>query len=275
MTIALRAGSTVRFTGDSITDGARLASEDGLGFGYPLRIAGEWGLRHPDRPVTWPNTGIAGHKVIGPEARRRTDVLDARTDVVSVLVGANDMGWQTTAPDGRPFPAAEFAAGYNRLLAPPAAAGTRLILVEPSLLAVGGTFRAGHAVVDDQVRKLRRADPDPKVEAVHEPPAPTARGCWPRTTCSPGSRHGPGPSTGLSTACTRRRPCRPRLGLAAPGPVSSGAARRRRGGQAPGRIGRGGCRTGYSWAVSRTDGRAPASATAPATASSDSNRSTA
>ncbi|EFL23914.1 hypothetical protein SSOG_03628 [Streptomyces himastatinicus ATCC 53653] len=25
-------------------------SEDGLGFGYPLRIAGEWGLRHTDGP---------------------------------------------------------------------------------------------------------------------------------------------------------------------------------------------------------------------------------
>nr|WP_051755872.1 GDSL-type esterase/lipase family protein [Kitasatospora purpeofusca] len=95
-------------------------------------------------------------------------MLDARPDVVSVLVSANDMGWQTTAPDGRPIPAAEFAAGYDRLLAPLAAAGTQLILVEPFLLPVGGTFRAGHAVVDDQVRKLWRADPDPKIEAVHE-----------------------------------------------------------------------------------------------------------
>ncbi|MEK2491657.1 SGNH/GDSL hydrolase family protein [Kitasatospora purpeofusca] len=166
MTIALRPGSTVMFTGDSITDGARLASEDGLGFGYPLRIAGEWGLRHPDRPVTWLNTGIAGHRVSDLEARWRADVLDPRPDVVSVLVGANDTTWQTTAPDGRPVPAAEFAAGYDRLLAPLAEAGTALILVEPFLLPVGGTLRAGHALVDDEVRKLWRADLDPKIEAV-------------------------------------------------------------------------------------------------------------
>ncbi|RSS52253.1 hypothetical protein EF912_19830 [Streptomyces sp. WAC07061] len=56
-------------------------SEDGLGFGYPLRVAGEWGFRHPDRPVTWLNTGISGHKVTDLEARWRTDVLDARTDL--------------------------------------------------------------------------------------------------------------------------------------------------------------------------------------------------
>ncbi|MFJ8434995.1 SGNH/GDSL hydrolase family protein [Kitasatospora sp. NPDC094019] len=167
MTITLRPGSTVMFTGDSITDGARRASEDGLGFGYPPRVAAGWGRLHPDRPVTWLNTGIAGHKVSDLEARWRTDVLDARPDVVTVLVGVNDTGWQTTAPDGRPIPAAEFAAGYDRLLAPLAAAGTELILVEPFLLAVGGTVRAGHGVVDDAVRKLWRADLDEKIDAVH------------------------------------------------------------------------------------------------------------
>ena len=73
MTITVRPGSTVMFTGDSITDCQRLASEDGLGFGYPLRIAGEWGLRRPDRPVTWLNTGIGGHKVMDLEARWQTD----------------------------------------------------------------------------------------------------------------------------------------------------------------------------------------------------------
>ncbi|MFD0359109.1 hypothetical protein ACFVHW_36055 [Streptomyces sp. NPDC127110] len=35
MAITLRPGSTVMFTGDSITDCQRLESEDGLGFGYP------------------------------------------------------------------------------------------------------------------------------------------------------------------------------------------------------------------------------------------------
>ncbi|MEU6262678.1 hypothetical protein [Saccharopolyspora shandongensis] len=34
MTITLRPGSTVLFTGDSITDYQRLESEEGLGFGY-------------------------------------------------------------------------------------------------------------------------------------------------------------------------------------------------------------------------------------------------
>ncbi|MEU8925515.1 SGNH/GDSL hydrolase family protein [Kitasatospora sp. NPDC048545] len=168
MTITLCPGSTVMFTGDSITDCGRLESEDGLGFGYPLRIADEWGLRHPERPVTWLNTGIAGHKVMDLEARWQADVLDARPDVVSILVGVNDMGWHTLAPDGHVIPARDYAAGYRRLLAPLAEAGTELILVEPFLLPVSGTVEAGHALVDDEVRKAWRSDLDPKIQAVRD-----------------------------------------------------------------------------------------------------------
>ncbi|QIB47997.1 SGNH/GDSL hydrolase family protein [Streptomyces aureoverticillatus] len=168
MTIAVRPGSTVMFTGDSITDCQRLESEDGLGFGYPLRVAGEWGLRHPDRPVTWLNTGVGGHKVMDLEARWQTDVLDARPDVVSILVGVNDMGWHTLDPKGYVIPVEEFEAGYDRLLAPLAEAGTKLILIEPFLLPIRGLVEAGHALMGEEVRKQWRTDLDPKIQAVRK-----------------------------------------------------------------------------------------------------------
>ncbi|WP_214327720.1 SGNH/GDSL hydrolase family protein [Nonomuraea sediminis] len=168
MTITLRPGSTVVFTGDSITDSQRMESEDGLGFGYPLRIAGEWGLRHPDRPVTWLNTGIGGNKVMDLEARWQADVLDARPDVVSILVGVNDMGWHTLDPEGYVIPVEEFEAGYDRLLAPLAEAGTELILIEPFLLPIHGVVEAGAAVIGEAERKEWRADLNPKIQAVRE-----------------------------------------------------------------------------------------------------------
>lgn len=170
MTITIRPGSTVMFTGDSITDCQRLESEDGLGFGYPLRVAGEWGLRHPDRPVTWLNTGIAYHKVRDLEARWQTDVLDARPDVVSVLVGVNDMGWHTLDPAGYVIPVEEFEAGYDRLVAPLAEAGTQLILIEPFLLPIHGVIEAGAgagaALIGEKEREEWRTDLDPKIQAV-------------------------------------------------------------------------------------------------------------
>ncbi len=156
MTITLKAGSTVMFTGDSITDCQHLEIEQPLGWGYPLRVAGEWGLRHPDRPVAWHNTGIAGNKVMDLEPRWQRDVLDVHPDVVSILVGINDVGWHSYAPDGYVIPVEDYAAGYDRLLAPLADAGAQLILIEPFLLPLN----------DDQ--RAQREDLDPKIQAVRE-----------------------------------------------------------------------------------------------------------
>jgi lysophospholipase L1-like esterase len=170
MTITLRPGSTVLFTGDSITDLRRPVDEDRAGCGYPLRIAGEWCFRHPDRPVTWLNTANAGDKVMDLEARWQTDVLDAHPDVVSILVGVNDMGWHTLDPQGYVIGVEEFEAGYDRLLAPLAEAGTELVLIEPFLLPIHDVVEAGvaRARIGTEKRKEWRADLDPKIEAMRE-----------------------------------------------------------------------------------------------------------
>ncbi|WP_370941856.1 GDSL-type esterase/lipase family protein [Amycolatopsis sp. cg5] len=170
MTINLRPGSTVVFVGDSITDCQRLESEDGLGFGYPLRVAGEWDFRYSHRAVNWLNVARGGDKVMDLEARWRADVLGARPNVVSILVGINDVGWQTLSPQGRPIPLGEFEAGYDRLLAPLTEAGTTVIMIEPFLLPIRGVVEAGrgYALIGEKERKEWRADLDPKIEVVRE-----------------------------------------------------------------------------------------------------------
>ncbi|MER5304928.1 GDSL-type esterase/lipase family protein [Streptomyces lasiicapitis] len=104
--------------------------------------------------MTWLNTGVGGRKVMDLEARWQTDVLDARPDVVSILVGVNDMGWHTLDPKEYVIPVEEFEAGYDRLLAPLAESGTKLILIEPFLLPIRGLDEAGHAALAAAWRRL-------------------------------------------------------------------------------------------------------------------------
>lgn len=156
MTIRLDAGSTVMFTGDSVTDCHRLDTDEPLGYGYPLRVAGQWALNHPDRRITWLNSGISGNKVMDLEPRWRADVLDARPDVVSLLIGANDVGWHDYDPNGWVIAPEDFRDGIRRLLEPLREAGTELILIEPFLLPS-----------TDQQRE-QRADLDPKIEVVRD-----------------------------------------------------------------------------------------------------------
>ncbi len=118
--------------------------------------------------MTWLNSGIAGDKVMDLEARWQKDVLDARPDVVSILVGINDVGWHTYDPDGYVISPEEYAAGYARLLAPLAEAGADLILIEPFLLPIPRVLRVVDTHVDIEGQKKWRADLDPKIQAVRE-----------------------------------------------------------------------------------------------------------
>ncbi|MFD5399291.1 GDSL-type esterase/lipase family protein [Streptomyces sp. NPDC127097] len=76
------------------------------------------------------------------------------------------MGRHTLDPEGHVIPVEEFEAGYDRLLASLAEAGTQLILIEPFLLPVNGVVEAGAALIGDKERKDWRTDLDPKIQAV-------------------------------------------------------------------------------------------------------------
>jgi lysophospholipase L1-like esterase len=172
MTITLNTGSTVLFTGDSITGLWRPPGEDRAS--YTLQAAGRWCFDHPDRPMTWLNTGYPGNTSADLEARWQTDVLDLRPDVVSILVGINDVGSHTFNLNEPVVTTEELAATYDRLLAP--LADARLILVEPFLVPIRGVVEAEvHAedgprvvLIGEAERKEWRAGLDPKIQVVHE-----------------------------------------------------------------------------------------------------------
>ena len=89
--------TVVLFQGDSITDSGRnrdskeANASGALGSGYPLLVSAAALAAHPDRALKFFNRGISGNKVPDLEARWRTDTLDLQPDVLSILIGVNDI----------------------------------------------------------------------------------------------------------------------------------------------------------------------------------------
>jgi lysophospholipase L1-like esterase len=152
MTLTLSDGARVMFTGDSITDCHRRETDNPLGYGYPLLVAGQWGLSRPDRAPVWLNSGISGDTLAGLGGRWEADVLDARPDVVSILIGINDTGYRFSFGHSE-VTAEEYRAGYRQLLEP--LDGVRLVLIEPFLLPLKEEQWAWRADLDAKIQVVR------------------------------------------------------------------------------------------------------------------------
>ncbi len=124
-------GQLVVFQGDSITDVGRRDDPEGLGEGYVRTIA----HRLPNVRVL--NLGISGDRVSDLAGRWDTDTLASSPDVVSILVGINDVWHQRDGGDAVPLHT--FAASYRQLLKRTLAAlpSVRLVICEPFALLCG------------------------------------------------------------------------------------------------------------------------------------------
>lgn len=95
--IRLLKGSTILFQGDSITDAGRNRKETGynnaggLGSGYAMLAASQLLLSHAGLDLKIYNRGISGHKVYQLAERWDEDCIDMKPDVVSILIGVNDI----------------------------------------------------------------------------------------------------------------------------------------------------------------------------------------
>ena len=94
-------GQTLLFIGDSITDCGRshpIGIHDGLGQGYVELVDALLGARYPEHSIRILNTGIGGNRVTDLERRWQEDVLDLKTDWLSVMIGINDVWRQFDRP---------------------------------------------------------------------------------------------------------------------------------------------------------------------------------
>lgn len=91
-------GDTVLFQGDSITDAGRdknatdaVNEQPALGNGYAWLAAAELLTDRPEDELKIYNRGISGNKVFQLADRWQADCLALRPDVLSILIGVNDI----------------------------------------------------------------------------------------------------------------------------------------------------------------------------------------
>ena len=128
---AFTPGTHILFQGDSITDGNRGRNTDPnhiLGHGYVFIIAARHGAAFPEAKLDFINRGISGNTVLDLEKRWQKDSLDLKPDILSILIGVNDMA--------RKVPLEQFEQVYEKLIADAREANpkVKLVLCEPFFL---------------------------------------------------------------------------------------------------------------------------------------------
>ena len=115
-------GTVILFQGDSITDAGRKKdvleanNSKALGNGYAALAAGELLGAYPEAELKIYNRGISGNKIPDLAGRWQADCLDLKPDILSILIGVNDL-WHTFA-FGNKYKATveDFETGYRELL---------------------------------------------------------------------------------------------------------------------------------------------------------------
>lgn len=131
---AFREGDRILFQGDSITDMNRGRSADPnhiLGHSYAFIIAAKYGAEFPERHLTFINRGVSGNKVSDLLGRWKGDALDLKPDILSILIGVNDLNGGVSAE--------QYEELYDQLLSETVKAlpKVRLVLAEPFGLPTG------------------------------------------------------------------------------------------------------------------------------------------
>ncbi len=104
------------FQGDSITDVGRNTERGSLisiGQGYPLMVTGDLGARYPGK-FEFINRGVSGNRIVDVYARIKADVWNLEPDVLSILIGVNDV-WHEIG-DRNGVDADKFERIYSMLL---------------------------------------------------------------------------------------------------------------------------------------------------------------
>ncbi|MFA7636884.1 MAG: SGNH/GDSL hydrolase family protein [Monoglobales bacterium] len=129
----------ILFQGDSITDAGRSRDYDEyMGQGYPTLVAGKLGYDYPGK-YEFVNRGISGNRIVDLYARIKIDMINLKPDVMSILIGVNDVWHEFSSKNG--VETERFEKVYNLLIEDLKAAlpNLKIMILEPFLLPGGAS----------------------------------------------------------------------------------------------------------------------------------------
>ena len=129
----------ILFQGDSVTDAGRDRSNPhDMGEGYPRYASAMIQDSYPDTGFEFVNLGISGNRTADLVSRLESDFVDVQPDIVSVMIGINDV-WHHYAFTYIETTDAEFEANLRLILtALRERTHARILLIQPVFL-FGGT----------------------------------------------------------------------------------------------------------------------------------------
>ena len=130
----------ILFQGDSITDAGRSREDNSnLGRGYPLLVEAELGFSEPAKYEFF-NRGISGNRIVDLYARIKADIINLKPDVMSVLIGVNDV-WHELSDNPNGVSADKFFKIYCMLIeeVKEALPDIKIMILEPFVLKACAT----------------------------------------------------------------------------------------------------------------------------------------
>lgn len=132
------------FQGDSITDANRVDADDGgkgsylFGYGYPLLFASDY-LKNQKGKYEFINRGVSGNRIVDLYARIKDDIINLKPDVMSILIGVNDVWHELSQQNG--VAAEKFEKIYDMLITEvkEALPDIKIIILEPFVTEGTGT----------------------------------------------------------------------------------------------------------------------------------------
>ena len=150
---------TILFQGDSITDADRSYTDDNKrGLGYPQLVTARLGYDAAGE-YNFINRGISGNRIVDVYARIKKDIININPDIMSILIGVNDVWHEINYNNG--VETEKFEKIYGMLIEEVKAAcpQCKIMIFEPFVLPGTATefawdsFRKG---VDEKAAACRR-----------------------------------------------------------------------------------------------------------------------